>query len=50
MNVALEAIDRLRDTAASHERLFLVEVMGHSTGHIALNVGVAVGCRDYSYT
>ncbi len=45
MNVALEAIDRLRDTAASHERLFLVEVMGRATGHIALNVGVAVGAE-----
>lgn len=45
MNVAVEAIDRLRDTAASHDRLFLVEVMGRHSGHIALNVGVAVGAE-----
>jgi 6-phosphofructokinase 1 len=45
MNIALEAIDRLRDTAASHDRLFLVEVMGRSSGHIALNVGVAAGAE-----
>lgn len=45
MNVAVEAIDRLRDTAASHDRLFLVEVMGRNSGHIALNVGVAVGAE-----
>lgn len=45
MNVALEAIDRLRDTAASHDRLFLVEVMGRKSGHIALNVGVAAGAE-----
>lgn len=45
MNVALEAVDRLRDTAASHDRLFLVEVMGRNSGHIALNVGVAGGAE-----
>ncbi len=45
MNIAVEAIDRLRDTAASHDRLFLVEVMGRHSGHIALNVGVAVGAE-----
>ena len=45
INVALEAVDRLRDTAASHDRLFLVEVMGRHSGHIALNVGVAVGAE-----
>ncbi|MDR9390810.1 MAG: 6-phosphofructokinase [Trueperaceae bacterium] len=45
MNVALEAVDRLRDTAASHDRLFLVEVMGRNAGHIALNVGVAGGAE-----
>ena len=45
MNIALEAIDRLRDTAASHDRLFLVEVMGRKSGHIALNVGVAGGAE-----
>src|SRR5699024_2230750 len=44
-NVAVDAIDRLRDTAASHDRIFLVEVMGRNSGHIALNVGVAVGAE-----
>lgn len=45
LNIALDAVDRLRDTAASHERLFLVEVMGRNSGHIALNVGVAGGAE-----
>jgi len=45
LNVALDAIDRLRDTAASHDRLFLVEVMGRHAGHIALNVGLAGGAE-----
>lgn len=45
LNVALDAVDRLRDTAASHDRLFLVEVMGRDSGHIALNVGVAGGAE-----
>jgi len=46
VNTALEAIDRIRDTAASHERLFLVEVMGRTCGDIALGVGVAGGAED----
>ncbi len=45
INIALEAVDRLRDTAASHDRLFLVEVMGRDSGHIALHVGVAGGAE-----
>jgi 6-phosphofructokinase 1 len=45
MNIALDAIDRLRDTAASHDRLFLVEVMGRHSGQIALNVGLAGGAE-----
>ncbi len=44
-NIALDAVDRLRDTAASHDRLFLVEVMGRHAGHIALAVGVAGGAE-----
>lgn len=44
-NFALDAVDRLRDTAASHDRLFLVEVMGRHAGHIALAVGVAGGAE-----
>jgi 6-phosphofructokinase 1 len=46
VNTALEAIDRIRDTAASHERLFLVEVMGRTSGEIALGVGLAGGAED----
>jgi 6-phosphofructokinase 1 len=46
INTALEAIDRLRDTAASHDRLFFVEVMGRRSGDIALAVGVAGGAED----
>ena len=45
LNIALDAVDRLRDTAASHDRLFLIEVMGRDSGHIALNVGVAGGAE-----
>jgi len=45
INVALDAVDRLRDTAASHDRLFLVEVMGRHSGAIALYVGVAGGAE-----
>ena len=45
INIALDAVDRLRDTAASHDRLFLVEVMGRHSGHIALYVGIAGGAE-----
>ncbi len=45
INIALDALDRLRDTAASHDRMFLVEVMGRHAGHIALYVGVAGGAE-----
>ncbi len=43
VNTAVEALDRIRDTAESHNRLFLVEVMGRDTGYIALNTGIASG-------
>ncbi len=46
MNIALEAIDRLRDTGHSHDRLFLVEVMGRHSGHIALHVGLGGGAEE----
>jgi 6-phosphofructokinase 1 len=46
VNTALDAIDRIRETAASHERLFLVEVMGRTCGEIALSVGLAGGAED----
>lgn len=42
-NTAVEAIDRIRDTALSHNRLFFIEVMGRHSGYIALNAGVAGG-------
>ncbi len=45
VDVALEAIDRLRVTAASHKRVFLVEVMGRDTGHLALAAGLAGGAE-----
>lgn len=43
MNTAMEMVDRLRDTTQSHERCSVVEVMGRHAGHLALQVGVAVG-------
>ncbi len=46
VNTALEAIDKIRDTATSMERIFVVEVMGRDCGYIALKVGLASGCED----
>lgn len=46
VNTALEAIDRIRDTAASHDRLFIVEVMGRNSGFIASAVGLAGGAEE----
>jgi 6-phosphofructokinase 1 len=43
VNCAIEAIDRIRDTARTFERIFFVEVMGHHTGFIALQAGIASG-------
>jgi len=45
VNTALEAIDRIRDTATSHDRIFFVEVMGRNSGFIALQVGAAGGAE-----
>ncbi len=42
-NTAVEAIDKIRDTALSHNRLFFIEVMGRNSGYIALNCGIAGG-------
>lgn len=42
-NTAVEAIDKIRDTALSHDRLFFVEVMGRNSGYIAMNSGIAGG-------
>ncbi|WP_069661036.1 6-phosphofructokinase [Arcticibacter eurypsychrophilus] len=44
-NTVLEAIDKIRDTAASHDRLFFIEVMGRDSGCIALHAGVAGGAE-----
>jgi 6-phosphofructokinase 1 len=44
-NTVLEAIDKIRDTAASHDRLFFVEVMGRDAGYIALNAGIGGGAE-----
>jgi 6-phosphofructokinase 1 len=46
VNTALDAIDRIRDTAASHDRLFIVEVMGRNSGFIASHVGLAGGAEE----
>jgi len=46
VNTALDAIDKIRDTAASHDRLFIVEVMGRNSGHIASEVGLAAGAEE----
>ncbi len=43
MNTAMDMVDRLRDTAQSHDRCSVVEVMGRHAGHIALNTGIACG-------
>lgn len=43
VNTAIEAVDKIRDTADSHNRLFFVEVMGRDTGYIALNTGIGSG-------
>jgi 6-phosphofructokinase 1 len=45
VNTAIDAIDRIRDTASSHDRIFLVEVMGRSSGFIALEVGIGGGAE-----
>ena len=45
MNTAMNCIDKLRDTASSHERCSVIEVMGRRAGYIALNVGIATGAE-----
>lgn len=45
LNTAMEAIDKIRDTADAHERLFIVEVMGRDAGFIALETGIAGGAE-----
>jgi len=46
VNVALDALDKIRDTATSLERIFIVEVMGRSCGYLALQVALAGGCEE----
>jgi len=46
VNTALDAIDKIRDTSTSMERIFVVEVMGRDCGYIALQVALAGGCED----
>ena len=43
LNTIMESVDKLRDTASSHERLFFVEVMGHTAGYLAMNSAIATG-------
>ncbi len=45
-NTVVDAIDKIRDTATSHNRLFLIEVMGRDAGFLALNGGIAAGVQD----
>ena len=45
LNTALDAIDKIRDTADAHERMFLVEVMGRDAGFIALETSIAAGAE-----
>lgn len=45
-NTVVDAIDKIRDTATSHNRLFLIEVMGRDAGFLALNGGIAGGVQD----
>ncbi|MCC8089417.1 MAG: 6-phosphofructokinase [Rikenellaceae bacterium] len=46
LNTIMEAVDKIRDTATSHERLFFIEVMGRDAGFLALNGAIAVGAED----
>ena len=46
INTVVESIDKIRDTAISHNRLFFVEVMGRDAGHIALNAGIGAGAEE----
>ena len=45
LNTIMEAVDKIRDTATSHERLFFIEVMGRDAGFLALNCAIATGCE-----
>lgn len=46
VNTAVSAIDKIRDTAEAHDRVFIIELMGRDAGYIALNSGIACGAED----
>jgi 6-phosphofructokinase 1 len=46
IDTAIQALDKIRDTAESHERIFIVEVMGRKSGYIALKVGIGAGAEE----
>lgn len=46
MNTVVEAVDKIRDTASSHHRVFFIEVMGRNSGFIALNTAIASGAES----
>ena len=46
LNTVVDAVDKIKDTAGSHNRLFFIEVMGRDAGFIALNAGIATGAED----
>ena len=45
LNTIMQCVDKIRDTATSHERLFFIEVMGRDAGFLALNGAIATGCE-----
>jgi 6-phosphofructokinase 1 len=46
INTVVDAVDKIKDTASSHDRLFFIEVMGRDAGFIALSAGIATGAED----
>ncbi len=46
LNTVIDAVDKIRDTATSHNRLFFIEVMGRNSGFIALNAGIGAGAEE----
>ena len=41
----MDSVDKIRDTASSHERIFFIEVMGRNSGHLAIHAGNATGAE-----
>lgn len=48
VEVATDTIDRIHTTATSHNRVFIIEIMGHKVGWVTLHAGIAGGARHYS--